>query len=101
MVLNQHAVQSVGGAERRAIFFHIFRSFFAAPFSLLSASQNGPRRQGSASPRLTTGTPLTAPGRSEQHLLRREKGSLQQAAGDLGAKMAPFFTATDIQSKQR
>jgi hypothetical protein len=41
---------------------------------------------------------LTAPGRSEQHLLGREKGSLQKAAGHFGAKgakMATFSTVTD------
>lgn len=36
-----------------------------APFPFWSIFQNGPRRQGFASPR-KTGAPLTAPGRSEQ-----------------------------------
>jgi hypothetical protein len=36
-----------------------------APFPFISIFQNGPRRQGFASPR-KTGAPLTAPGRSEQ-----------------------------------
>ena len=35
-----------------------------APFPFTSMFQNGPRRQGSASPR-KTGAPLTAAGRSE------------------------------------
>jgi hypothetical protein len=41
---------------------------------------------------------LTAPARSELHLLGAEKGSLQKAVDNLGAngaKMAPFFTDTD------
>jgi DNA replication protein DnaC len=37
----------------------------SAPFPSSSILQNGPRRQGSASPR-KTGAPLTAPGRSEK-----------------------------------
>src|SRR5437870_11013336 len=36
-----------------------------APFPFSSMFQNGPRRQGFASPR-KSGAPLTAPGRSEQ-----------------------------------
>ncbi len=36
-----------------------------APFPFISIFQNGPRRQGFASPR-KTGAPLTAPGHSEQ-----------------------------------
>jgi transposase len=38
-------------------FCPIFRWFFAEPFSLVSVSQNGPRRQGSASPRPITARP--------------------------------------------
>src|SRR6266568_2734595 len=55
-----------------------FRQPFDPPFPLLRSSQNGPRRQGFASPRPTTARPLTAPGRSAQPLLIRGKGSLHR-----------------------
>src|SRR5450631_3178675 len=56
------------------------------------AERSSPSRVRFAAP--NNGAPLTAPGRSELHLLGREKGSFQKAAGHLGAKgakMAPFF----------
>ena len=62
------------------------------------AERSSPSRVRFAAP--NNGAPLTAPGRPELHLLIREKGSSRKAAGSLGAngaKMAPFFTATDSQ----
>jgi hypothetical protein len=47
-----------------------------APFPFNARFQNGPRRQGSASPR-KTGAPLTAPGRSENVSQIRERGRMQ------------------------
>jgi len=47
-----------------------------APFPFTARFQNGPRRQGSASPR-KTGAPLTAPGRSENVSQIRERGRMQ------------------------
>jgi hypothetical protein len=44
-----------------------------APFPFISTFRNGPRRQGFAPPR-STRAPLTAPGRSENLLLREGKG---------------------------
>jgi len=44
-----------------------------APFPFTLMVQNGPRRQGFASPRKTR-APLTAPGRSEDVPVRRERG---------------------------
>jgi hypothetical protein len=60
-----------------------------APFPFTSMFQNGPRRQGSASETLFKPTtdsppprinraPLTAPGRSENLLMRRERGQMQR-----------------------
>jgi hypothetical protein len=43
------------------------------------------------------GAPLTAPGRSKERFLTREKGSVLMATGTVGAnaaRMAPFFAAT-------
>src|SRR4029077_3370359 len=68
----------------------------AFPSSAIISERSSPSRVRFAAP--NNGAPLTAPGRSEQHRLGREKGSLQKAASHLGAKgakMAPFFTATD------
>jgi len=48
-----------------------------APFPFVPIFQNGPRRQGCASPR-KTGAPLTAPVRSENFPMRRERGRLQR-----------------------
>ena len=48
-----------------------------APFPFTLMFQNGPRRQGFASPR-KTGAPLTAPGRSEDVPVRRERGQTQR-----------------------
>ena len=47
-----------------------------APFPFIAIFQNGPRRQGFASPR-KIGAPLTAPGRSEDLPIRRESGQMQ------------------------
>jgi integrase/recombinase XerD len=48
----------VGGAERWGHFFaRTFANISPAPFSVMPSSQNSPRRQGSASPRLTTARP--------------------------------------------
>ena len=47
-----------------------------APFPFTAIFQNGPRHQGSASPR-KTGAPLTAPGRSENLSQTRERGRVQ------------------------
>src|ERR1700681_2471937 len=72
----------------------VLRRAFLSPSSL--AEQSSPSRVRFAAP--NNGAPLTAPGCSEQHLLGGEKGSFQMAADNLGAKgakMAPFFTATD------
>ena len=44
-----------------------------APFPFTTMFPNGPRRQGFASPR-KPGAPLTAPGRSENFPMRRERG---------------------------
>jgi len=49
-----------------------------APFPFTARFQNGPRRQGSASPR-KTGAPLTAPGRSENVSQLRERGRMQSS----------------------
>jgi hypothetical protein len=46
-----------------------------AAFPFCSMFQNGPRAQGFASPR--TGAPLTAPGRSEDSPMTRERRQLQ------------------------
>lgn len=46
-----------------------------APFSFSFIVQNGPRRQGFASPRIKR-APLTAPGRSAESPLRRKRGLL-------------------------
>ena len=48
-----------------------------APFPFTLMFQNGPRRQGCASPRKTR-APLTAPGRSEDFPMRRERGQTQR-----------------------
>jgi hypothetical protein len=72
----------------------VLRRAFLSPSSL--AERSSPSRVRFAAP--NNGAPLTAPGRSELHLLGGEKGSFQKAADNLGAKgakMAPFFTATD------
>ena len=47
-----------------------------ARFPFCPMFQNGPRRQGFASPRKTR-APLTAPGRSEDLPMRRESGLMQ------------------------
>jgi hypothetical protein len=47
-----------------------------APFPFTAIFQNGPRRQGFASPR-KSGAPLTAPGRSENLSQTRERGHMQ------------------------
>lgn len=47
-----------------------------ARFPFCSMFQNGPRRQGFASPR-NNGAPLTAPGRSENSPMTRESGQTQ------------------------
>lgn len=48
----------VGGSERWGHFLaRTFRQWFAEPFSLFASCRNGPRRQGFASPRLTTARP--------------------------------------------
>ena len=73
----------------------VLRHAFLSPSSL--AERSSPSRVRFAAS--NNGAPLTAPGRSELRLLGGEKGSFQKAAGPLGAKgakMAPFFTATDI-----
>jgi len=48
-----------------------------APFPFTLMFQNGPRRQGFASPRKPS-APLTAPGRSENFPMRRERGQTQR-----------------------
>ena len=47
-----------------------------ARFPFCPRFQNGPRRQGFATPRINR-APLTAPGRSEDLPMRRESGQLQ------------------------
>ena len=47
-----------------------------ARFPFCPMFQNGPRRQGFASPR-TNRAPFTAPGRSEDLAMRRESGQMQ------------------------
>jgi len=60
-----------------------------APFPFTTMFQNGPRRQGCADENLlkiakdshpprTNRAPLTAPGRSEDLLMRRERGPMQR-----------------------
>jgi hypothetical protein len=56
---------NVGGAERWG---HFGAPLFRPSFPLAASSQNGPRRQGFATPRPNNGAPLTAPGRSKQTL---------------------------------
>ena len=73
----------------------------AFPSSVIISERSSPSRVRCAAP--NNGAPLTAPGRSELHLLGGEKGSFQEAAGNVGAngaKMAPFFTATDTTWQQ-
>ena len=101
---NHHRSLAVGGAGRWGHFdARTLRQHFAQPFSVGPSSQNGPRRQRVRCAAPNNGAPLTAPGRSELHLLGGEKGSFQEAAGNVGAngaKMAPFFTATDTPWQQ-
>jgi len=52
-------------------------------FPLAQFSQNGPRHQGFATPRLF-GSPLTAPGRSDERILTRGKGRNWKQAADHG-----------------
>jgi len=76
-------------------------SFAGSSLSLLSCSslaeRSSPSRVRSAAP--NNDAPFTAPGRSELHLLIREKGSFCKAAGNPGARRPKwplsFFTATD------
>ena len=68
----------------------------AFPSSAIISERSPPSRIRFAAP--NNGAPLTAPGRSGQHLLGRGKGSLRTArlAGDhLAAILVPFFAATD------
>jgi hypothetical protein len=90
----------VSGAGQRGHFFAPSFASSSPSLSLLLQSRRtvlavkGPLRFTAPN----NGALLTAPGRSELHLLIREKGSFWKAAGNLGAKgakMAPFFTATD------
>ena len=57
-----------------------------APFPFIAIFQNGPRRQGFASPR-KTGAPLTAPGRSEKLPQTRERGQTQSPDHSRSAAM--------------
>src|SRR5437879_9277611 len=83
-------VQHVRGGERLGHFSGPFR---AAPFPLARGSQNGPRRQGFASPR-NTGAPLTAAGRSERTPpSKRERGRVK--SNQATAVLVPFSTAID------
>jgi hypothetical protein len=57
--------------------------------------RSSPSRVRFAAP--NNGAPLTAPGRSQERFLTREKGSVLMAAGTVGAnaaRMGPFFAAT-------
>ena len=51
----------------------------SAPFPFTSRFQNGPRRKGFAPPRKNR-APLTAPGRSEDSTVRRERGPMQEVS---------------------
>src|SRR5438128_5810869 len=67
----------------------------ALPISSCRGSQNGPRREGFASPR-NTGAPLTAAGRSERTPpSKRERGRVK--SNQTTAVLAPFSTAIDSQ----
>ena len=73
-------LEDVGGAERRGHFFAPSFASFSPSLSLSFQPRRtvlavkGPLR------RANNGAPLTAPGRSELHLLGGEKGSFQKAA---------------------
>ena len=70
----------------------------AFPCSAIISERSSPSRVRFDAP--NNGAPLTAPGRSEQHLLIGGKGSLRPAppAGrHLAAILVPFSTATDRQ----
>src|ERR1039457_5209901 len=72
----------------------IFRLAF--PSSAIISERSSPSRVRFAAP--NTGAPLTAPGRSEQPLLTRGKGSLRTAllgGHHFAAILVPFFAATD------
>src|SRR5207244_3469387 len=70
------------------------RAGLCHPFPSCRGSQNGPRREGFASPR-NTGAPLTAAGRSERTPpSKRERGRVK--SNQTTAVLAPFSTAIDM-----
>src|SRR5207244_590424 len=69
------------------------RAGLCHPFPSCRGSQNGPRREGFASPR-NAGAPLTAAGRSERTPpSKRERGRVK--SNQTTAVLAPFSTAID------
>src|SRR5437667_5223047 len=82
-----------GPKQRWSGYFSLF------PFPSCRGSQNGPRREGFASPR-NTGAPLTAAGRSERTPpSKRERGRVK--SNQTTAVLAPFSTAIDSRREKR
>jgi hypothetical protein len=95
-------IMSVAPAKGATFWDHLSLVVRRAFLSLISlAERSSPSRVRFAAP--NNGAPLTAPGRSELTPPDKRERLIPEGCGHLGArgaKMAPFFTATDIQSRQ-